>query len=151
MNSRAEYLNGNDTISQEEIFVSSLHNIKTIADLLERLSNYYYIYGTDRSNFTSSWSGHLRDAAIRDCPEGDRADLSMFVSEGLVPVGEYFWSKRVIKEMLKDAAEYSAYDFLDKEGLTEALCKQMQIAYTSHKKKQFKAKLAGEDNVYYGW
>ena len=134
-----------DTISQEEVVVYSLQSIKTIREMVDRIADYYYIYGPDRSHFTASWNGHLRDAAARDCPDGDKADYTMMVTAGIEPTDKYFWSRRAIVEMLKDASEYSSYDFLNKGGLILALCRQMQVAYESNKRKQFTDKLAGKE------
>ena len=134
-----------DTISLEEVFRETLHQPKTIKAIVDRVADYFYIYGPERATFTASWCGHLRDAAVRDCPNGDNNDLQMFAIDWYVNTGDpYDYSRRIVNEMLKDAAEYTAYDLLDKEAVVQRICEQMQVAYEEHKKRKFVDKLAGK-------
>ncbi len=62
-----------------------------------------------------------------------------------------FKIQRVARAMLDDMTEYSTCEWADIDELIEAIIGAGVAAYERHKRKTFKAILAGDRNTYYAW
>lgn len=120
-----------DTISQEDMLVSSLCDKNSVENLLERIADYHYIYGNNRSWFMSDWTQNLKNAIMMD------VDYTS-------PDKRYVRTKPVAKEMLANATQYSAYETSYKKDVIDTICKKGQDIYETYKRKNFKLTLAGK-------
>ena len=136
LNSLATFNRGVDTLNSGETLVSRFLRLKTVDDITNALCDFHDIYSQKRSFFLAGWNPALR-TAIAELAEGN--------DERMIRV------TRVIHEMLDDGSEHSAYGYYDKDGVTEGIIEAGLAAYESHKRKTFKAKLAGDTNTYYDW
>ena len=121
-----------DTITQEEIFVHTLRRQNSIENLLERIADFHYIYGRDRSWFMADWRGDLTNAVLID--------------KMTVGPGTYNRTKPMVKKVLAGASEYSACDFSEriKCVVIDNLCKECFRLYEANERQNFLLTLAGE-------
>lgn len=122
-----------DTISKEELLPYALRRQGRPEELLDRVADYYYIYGRDRSWFMADNKEALTNAIEMD-----------HFTDGPV---QYKRTKIAVSEMLDYASELTAYTIGNKEDVTLAICEMGQKFYESHKRRNFKLILAGEREI----
>ena len=123
-----------DTNSQEEVYIHTLRRDKSVEELLNRIADFHYVYGRDRSWFMADWTQDFKNAI----------EIDSNILKGITPL--YKRTKPMVEKILAGASEYSAYGITDqnKNRVVETLCELGHKAYAEFKKKNFLLKLAGE-------